>query len=223
MRRRNVNSAPGQELPLSPAVAGRGGKYPATIDRTSRLATMAPMATLERTIELRVREPRQLFNSLDPSPFHEKDLDDDAEEYIVDWARELPREASFLIVIHLPEEEACREGALHLEEAIRNYFAYRADVFVRDLKEHFRLGRRALAVGLSVLSLCLLARHLVTSYLPSGPLGLFFQEGLLIFGWVANWKPAEIFLYDWLPLTRRRDLYRRLAAARVEIRPQTGP
>jgi hypothetical protein len=184
---------------------------------------MASMATQEQTIELRVREHRQLFNSLDPSPFHEKDLDDDAEAYIVDWARELPPEASFLIVVHLPAEEACREGALHLQEAMRNYFAYRADVFGRDLKEHFRLGRRALLVGLSVLSLCLLAGHLITAYLTSGAVGRFFQEGLLIFGWVANWRPAEIFLYDWLPLKRRRDLYRRLAIARVEVRPLAGP
>jgi hypothetical protein len=183
---------------------------------------MVPMASPEQTIELRVRDPRQLFNSLDPSPFHEKDLDDDAEAYIVDWARELPREGGFRIVIHLPAEEACREGALQLEEAIRNYFAYRADVFGRDLKEHFRLGRRALAVGLSVLSFCLIAGHLLTTYVITGPLGLLFQEGLLIFGWVANWRPAEIFLYDWLPLTRRRDLYRRLAASRVEIRPLAG-
>jgi hypothetical protein len=181
------------------------------------------MASQERTIELRVREIRQLFNSLDPSPFHEKDLDDDAEEYIVDWARELPRDASFVIVIHLPAEEACREGARHLDEAIRNYFSYRADVGCRDLKELFRLGRRALGVGLSVLSLCLVAGHLITTYISAGPVGLFFQEGLLIFGWVANWRPAEIFLYDWIPLKRRCDLYRRLAAARVEVRTPPVP
>ena len=93
----------------------------------------------------------------------------------------------------------------------------------RDIKELFRLGRRALAVGLSVLSFCLLAGHVVTTYLLAGHLGLFIQEGLLIFGWVANWRPAEIFLYDWLPLARRRDLYRRLGAARVEVRTQAGP
>jgi hypothetical protein len=45
------------------------------------------------------------------------------------------------------------------------------------------------------------------------------EESLLILGWVANWRPLEIFLYDWWPLTRRRDLYRRLAAAAVELRP----
>lgn len=33
-------------------------------------------------IELRLRELAQLFNSLDPSPFIERDLDSDAEEFI---------------------------------------------------------------------------------------------------------------------------------------------
>lgn len=177
------------------------------------------MAAGEWTIELRVRDARQLFNSFDPSPFREKDLDDDAEEYIVDWARELPPEGGFLIVVHLPAEEAGREGAQQLGEALRNYFSYRSEVFSRDLREHFRLGRRVLAVGLSVLLVCLLAGHLITTYVAAGPVGLFLQESLLIIGWVANWRPAEIFLYGWMPLKRRRDLYRRLAAARLEIRP----
>lgn len=181
------------------------------------------MAHPEQTIELRVREPRQLFNSLDPSPFNEKDLDDDAEAYVADWARELPRDAPFRIVVHLPAEEAAREGARQLQEAVGNYFSHRAEVFARDLKEHFRMGRRALLVGLSVLSLCVLAGHLITKYVSSGPVGLLLQEGLLIFGWVANWRPAEIFLYGWMPLKGRRDLYRRLAAARVEVRTPAGP
>ena len=41
-------------------------------------------------IELSVQEVAQLFESLDPYPFREKDLDKDAEEFIVGWARELP-------------------------------------------------------------------------------------------------------------------------------------
>ena len=43
------------------------------------------------TIELRVEEISQLFDNLDPFPFRERDLDKDAEAYIVGWARELPR------------------------------------------------------------------------------------------------------------------------------------
>jgi hypothetical protein len=41
---------------------------------------------------------------------------------------------------------------------------------------------------------------------------------LIILGWVANWRPIEIFLYDWWPLAQRRRLYLRLASAPVEVR-----
>ena len=51
------------------------------------------------------------------------------------------------------------------------------------------------------------------------PFAELIAESLLIFGWVANWRPIEIFLYDWWPLVRRRNLYQRLAAAQVELKP----
>jgi hypothetical protein len=41
-------------------------------------------------IEISVSRLQQLFNSLDPSPFYERDLDHDAEEYILGSAEELP-------------------------------------------------------------------------------------------------------------------------------------
>jgi hypothetical protein len=33
----------------------------------------------DASIEIRLGRPQQLFNSFDPSPFHERDLDEDAE------------------------------------------------------------------------------------------------------------------------------------------------
>ena len=44
------------------------------------------------------------------------------------------------------------------------------------------------------------------------------DEGLLILGWVAMWRPIEVLLYDWWPLARRRTLLRRLATIPVEVR-----
>ena len=54
--------------------------------------------------------------------------------------------------------------------------------------------------------------------LPESPIGQALAEGLTIFGWVANWRPAEIFLYDVWTARRRIDLYRRIAQADVELR-----
>ena len=62
---------------------------------------------LERaaTIEIRLSQPQQLFNSLDPSPFHERDLDQDAEAYIVDSADEYPLKSPLMLVIYLPADQ----------------------------------------------------------------------------------------------------------------------
>ena len=41
-------------------------------------------------IAIRIAKLHQLFNSLDPSPFYEKELDKDADAYIVDSVDEFP-------------------------------------------------------------------------------------------------------------------------------------
>ena len=69
-------------------------------------------------IDLRLNRVAQLFNTFDPSPFHERDLDDDAEAYIVACAREITHRHKFKLVIHLPPEEAAREDSRQLEKAV---------------------------------------------------------------------------------------------------------
>jgi hypothetical protein len=52
-------------------------------------------------IEVKLTELNQLFNSMDPSPFHERDLDHDAEEFIVSWAQEHPKQHDLKLLVHL--------------------------------------------------------------------------------------------------------------------------
>lgn len=172
----------------------------------------------QAVIEIRIRELAQLFNSLDPSPFHERDLDQDAEAYIVGWAQELPVNAALRIVVHLPEAEAAKAAERGLATSLANYFGDRAGMIDRDLRELFRNGRRDLSIGLPVLIACLAASQLLRAALGAGPLARALEESLIILGWVANWKPIETFLYDWWPVKRRRDLYWRLSVASVEIK-----
>jgi hypothetical protein len=170
-------------------------------------------------IEIRIESIAQLFHSLDPSPFHEKDLDKDAEEFIVSWARELPSDVPLKIVVHLPEKQLVLPEAKDIGPAITRFFSYRAQVIGLELKELFRIGRRSLAIGATVLVMSIIASQSVAANLQPRPLGKVIEESLLIFAWVANWRPIEIFLYEWWPIARRRDLYRRLAVAKVELRP----
>ena len=168
-------------------------------------------------IEVRIREISQLFNSLDPSPFRERDLDDDAEDFIVGWAQELPVNKPFRIIVHLPTAEARKVDKNELAVAVSNYFADRARIKKSELKELFRAGWRHLSVGVSVLVACFLASQFVPTAFGLNPLSRAMQESLIIVGWVANWKPIEIFLYDWWPFKRSIGLYQRLRDAAVVV------
>ena len=170
-------------------------------------------------IAVRIMSISQLFNSLDPFPFQERDLDKNAEEFIVGWARELPRDQPIRIEVHLPAAELKKPECTEVGPALQKYFNYRAEVTQRDLKQLFRTGQLSLGIGMAALAVGLLATQFIAGRLGESPLARYFQEGLIIISWVANWKPMEMFLYDWWPVLRTRNLYRRLASAKVEMRP----
>lgn len=169
-------------------------------------------------IEIRVERIAQLLNMLDPYPFQDRDLDPQAEAFIVEWASDLPKEQPLAIRLHLPRSEAESEAARAFPSTLHHFFQARAEEKSRELKELFRVGRIALAIGLAVLAACILLSELVSGRLGDRPFGQFVDESLIILGWVANWRPIEIFLYDWWPLVRDRRLYRRLATAEVEVK-----
>jgi hypothetical protein len=102
----------------------------------------------ETTIEISLGKLQQLFNSLDPSPFHDRDLDHDAEQYIVGRAEEVPLHRSINLVIHLPKDQLASADPPSLERAIQNYFAYQQEQSHRRLRLIFHDGRIALAVGM---------------------------------------------------------------------------
>ncbi len=175
--------------------------------------------SIDDSIELRVDEIAQLFHTLDPFPFRERDLDREAEDFIAGWARELPVNQAIRIVVHFPDNVAQTAAARELSDAFSRHFSHRAETIQNDLKELFRVGRRSLTIGVFVLTVCLVAAHLAGGYLTEIPFKRLVEESFLILGWVANWRPLEIFLYDWWPIARRRDLFRRLSRAVVEVKP----
>ena len=92
------------------------------------------------TVEIRLTRLQQLFNSLDPSPFHERDLDPDAEEYIVDSVDEFPLPRPVKLVIHLPADQLLPTGhEPDLARALHNYFSYRLGEYQRRLRFYLSL------------------------------------------------------------------------------------
>lgn len=168
-------------------------------------------------IEIKLRDIMQLFNSLDPSPFHEKDLDDDAEHYIVGTVREFPLKTPLKLVIHIPPAAVAARPQGFIQQAIHHYFEYKAQVTERELKHILWQGRVSLIIGLLFLFACISARQLVAG-LGQGTFYEILQEGLLISGWVAMWRPIQTFLYDWWPIRVMGEVYKKLATLDIDIR-----
>jgi len=168
-------------------------------------------------IELSLRDIDQLFNTMDPSPFHEKDLDHDAEEFILSWAQEFHRHEPVDLIVHLEKMPAGHDAKSVIEQAVHHYFAYRARMNHLEFKRLMKQGRMSLFVGLSFLGLCLLTIKLLVANRP-GAIPNFFSESLTIAGWVAMWRPMEIYLYEWWPLRRHGQILDKLSRMPVEVR-----
>lgn len=170
----------------------------------------------QHLIEIKLREPRQLFNSLDPAPFHEKDLDPSAEEYIVGAVQELGIHRPSKLVIYLSGTQDAERAAI--PTAISHYFAYRAQQAHSELQQLLRFGAVALLIGSAFLFACLMLREALLR----AEVNHIMTEGLLIVGWVALWRPLEIFLYEWWPVRRRQRRFQHIANIPMEVREASG-
>ncbi|MES2935215.1 MAG: hypothetical protein V4805_17205 [Pseudomonadota bacterium] len=166
-------------------------------------------------IELRVAELSALFNSMDPTPFHHRDLDRDAVEFLENWALEFSQESHFHIIVHIDNLPPVDPAPL-VAEAIGNYFSYKSILAKRSLRLLLLEGRASLLIGLGFLTLCLLGADLLAVYASNTFLRML-KESLLIGGWVAMWRPMQIFLYEWWPIVRKRRIYRNLSHAKVHV------
>lgn len=176
-------------------------------------------APSSHVIALHVDRAEQLFNTLDPAPFRERDLDPQAVDYIIERCANLPagaaRDLELLVHVQQPPAAAYEPGAL--QPVVRDAFERRAVSARRRLKQMFSQGRLSLLISLLFLGAMFVLSDLLQGLTTSERRGRFLQESVMIIGWVALWRPAETFLYDWWPVRAEIRLYERLSRMRVRV------
>jgi len=167
-------------------------------------------------IEVHLSELKQLFNAIDHSPFRERDLDPGAEEFIAGRAKEASPTATLGLAVYLDRPAGLPNEPDELREAIHEFFRHRADLARRSLRELFRRGRTSLVIAVCALGVSVATGNLAGHFF-SSHIAAILKEGLLIGGWVAMWRPMEIFLYDWWPIRADAALADRLSVMPVRI------
>lgn len=171
-------------------------------------------------IEIELKSLMQIFNSFDPAPFHEKELDASAEVYIYNLVAEFPLKTPLELIIYLPSSETGKETGETLKEAIKNHFSYKNLLTDIELRRFLQRGRRNMAIAVVFLFLCLLIIGLLST-IEGGLLKTMLSEGLTIIGWVAMWEPVNVFLYGWWPLVQKKNIYNKILG--MDVRVNSGP
>lgn len=174
----------------------------------------APRGTAVATVSIHVRHLAQLFNSLDPSPFWDRDLDREAAEFIEEEFSEKRAERAWHLHVHTNEGDSL---AADLQAAVEHYYERLAGSARRRLRDEMRLAQIALLGGLTIFLLSMTARGILGGVF-HGSLPRVLDEGLIVLAWLALWRPAESLIYGWVPQYRKRRLYERLAAIQVSVR-----
>ncbi|MBC7467041.1 MAG: hypothetical protein H7256_13715 [Bdellovibrio sp.] len=171
----------------------------------------------KRLIEVRIKNTQQLFDSRDPAPFRERDLDDDFIEYVLSSVRELSISTPVKIIIYIEEPETADLPIDSIREGIRSYFSYQIELQRSELKSFMRRAQLFLVIGLVVLALCIGVAQTLVLPNPPGLTGIL-REGIVIFGWVSIWKPIEFILFDWYPLYEKIRFYKKMLVMEIEIK-----
>ncbi len=173
-------------------------------------------------IEVHVTDVKELFDSFDPTPFHKRDLDPGAEQFIASWAREIPGHGSLGLLVHVDRAPTEREASEMVRGAVRDHFARNARSTRQRLRQLLRIGRTSLVIGLAVVAASILIGDAIAAVLRGDQTGGVIRESLLIGGWVAMWRPLEIFLYEWWPFRAEACLFDRLSVMTVMVMPSAN-
>jgi hypothetical protein len=142
-------------------------------------------------------------------------LSADAEEFIIEEATMASSSDQIHLKVHLHKDEISRKD--EISTTIHQHFTYRRKKSERQLKKILQLGWGSLLISIVFFGLLVLLTLVIIKLLPEGGLSLTFREILIILGWVALWRPADLLFYEWRPFKREVNLFRKLEQCKVEI------
>jgi len=166
-------------------------------------------------IDIGFHEIKQLYDGRDPAPFRERDLDEDLVRYLLVSAEEIPRNEPVKVVLKNSSASLSAKEREDFAQALHQFFAHEDRVLATDLKNLFQQGRMSLILGILFLVTCTAIAMRVSA--DNSLIGKTIHEGLSLMGWVALWKPINIFLYEWWPILKKRRTMQRLAKIQIEF------
>ena len=149
------------------------------------------------------------------APYRKRAINRDVEDFIVEEAENLSRKNAINIVVYLLSSETEKND--YIEIALHRHFCYRKEQSQKKFKRVLQYGWRTLVIALGLLVVLFSLTQIAIRLWPENRIVMFIRESFIILGWVALWRPMELLLYDWYPIKRNIDLFRRLEQSNVQV------
>ena len=154
------------------------------------------------------------FNANDPAPIYKRQLSQEFEEYIMNYASSIKRYTAVTYKLNVVNQSD-NEFVEPLVHAIRRHFSLKKSIKQAEFKKFKKRN-----YGLLVLSLLVVM-------LFQGVMPLIFQEehrihsafsnALDVFSWVILWKPIEKLIFYWNPFLKEISIFDKLTNAPIVI------
>jgi hypothetical protein len=166
-------------------------------------------------IDIHVVSINELLLAHGSPSFSKNKLNSEAEKYIIEAATGLPRKKNIQIRIYVsnPQQEPNKD----VSGAIHSHFAYCEERTRKKVSTILQRSWKILLVAIVFLVILIILSHLFIPINSTSGLFVTLREILIILGWVALWRPADILLYEWIPYRREIAVCRKLKQAEVEI------
>jgi hypothetical protein len=105
---------------------------------------------------------------------------------------------------------------------MHEYFQRRAVATRKSLRHLLRVGRISLLIGVLFMGTMMLVGEIAGNLFSRVAYATLLKESLIISGWVALWRPAEIFLHEWWPILGEARLFDRLGSISVRLFSKLG-
>ena len=152
--------------------------------------------------------PRDMF-------YGKRMLNRNAEEFLIEESEKHHYRTAIYLKVYLPPDALNRSQ--EIEAAVHQHFTYRKNKSLKQLSRTLQFGWSSLLIAIVFLSLLVSLTLLVFRQMPEGGLSIIFREILIILGWVALWRPADLLLYEWRQFKRDARLFEKLAQCKIEV------
>lgn len=165
-------------------------------------------------ITIRIKSITELLFSEGAAFTGNKKIRPEAEEYILDEAGKIKLSMNLALIIHVREPFSSTDNAT---AAIRDHFKHKKDKSERSFKRVLQTGWKSLFIAITFLAFVVTITLGMSNFFKDSGFMITLREVLVIIGWVALWRPADILLYEWRPFKKESKLFHRLANCDIRI------